>query len=158
MGILRDELEGDVGSVPRCATCGSERVVKEAWVCWNPEFALWELEDTHDQAFCKSCESATSLVWARQEIPPNQRIRELNDRFRMHGEGRGSIMLTSGVQERGGKFAVSAIQAVRQFESFSEDNDPWGEHDFGAIELEGERCRNGAFGESSTFRLFVSMI
>lgn len=34
---------------------------------------------------------------------------------------------------------VAAVQAVRKFDDFSDDNDPWGEHDFGATELEGEK-------------------
>ncbi len=139
MGILQEDLVGDIGSLPRCKACASERVVKDAWACWNPEFGLWELETTHDQAFCQSCEATTDLVWSRQQLPPNQRIRELNDRFRTTGQGCGPIMLTSGIQEKGGEFAVAAIKAVREFDDFSDDNDPWGEHDFGAIEMDGEK-------------------
>lgn len=139
MGTLQEGLAGEIGSVPRCKACRSERVVKDAWACWNSEFGLWELETTHDQAFCQNCEATTELVWSRQELPPNQRIRELNDRFRKTGSGRGSIMLTSGIQEKGGEFALAAVKAVREFDEFSGDNDPWGEHDFGAIELDGEK-------------------
>lgn len=139
MRIQQEDVAGDIGSVPRCKMCGSERVVKDAWACWNPEFGLWELETTHDHTFCQSCEATTELVWSSQELPPNQRIRELNDRFRITGQGRGSIMLTRGIQEKGGEFAVAAVKAVREFDYFSNDNDPWGEHDFGAIDLEDEK-------------------
>ena len=31
------------------------------------------------------------------------------------------------------------VQAVRDFDTFTPDNDPYGEHDFGALEWEGER-------------------
>ncbi len=48
-------------------------------------------------------------------------------------------MLTSGIQNMGGEFALEAIKAVREFDQFSKDNDPWGEHDFGAVEIEGEK-------------------
>ena len=48
-------------------------------------------------------------------------------------------MITSGLQEKGGAFIVAAVNAVRTFDDFSEGNDPWGEHDFGAVEIEGEK-------------------
>ncbi|MEX0320025.1 MAG: DUF3768 domain-containing protein [Ruegeria sp.] len=139
MGILQEDVEGDIGSVPRCQTCGSERVARDAWACWNPESGLWELENVFDGAHCHQCEDATKLVWSRPETPPHQRIRELNDRFRHEGLGNGRVLLTSGIQERGGAFALAAVTAVRAFNDFSHNNDPWGEHDFGAVEIEGEK-------------------
>ena len=48
MGRLQDDIVGDIGAVPRCATCGSERVVRDAWACWNPETGLYELETVLD--------------------------------------------------------------------------------------------------------------
>ncbi len=128
-----------IGTVPRCKSCGSERVVKDAWACFNPESGLWELEAVFDHEHCHQCEGDTKLVWSKQDEPPNQRIRELNDRFRTKGQGRGSIMLTRGIQELGGEFAVSVMSAVRSFDDFSDDNDPWGEHDFGAFTHDGQK-------------------
>ncbi|WP_317056548.1 DUF3768 domain-containing protein [Roseovarius rhodophyticola] len=139
MGILQDDVAGDIGSVPRCEKCGSERVVKDACACWNPDSGLWELENIYNDAHCHQCEGQTKLVWSKQEHPPHQRIRELNDQFRRDGIGRGSIMLTLGIQENGGEFAVAAVRAVREFDDFSDDNDPWGEHDFGAIKVNGQK-------------------
>ena len=139
MQTVQNDIAGDIGSVPRCQSCGSERVMKDAWACWNPEFGLWDLETVHDQVFCQSCGQTATLIWSRQEIPPNQRIRELNDRFRKEGQGRGTIMLTSGLQAKGSEFAVEAVTLVREFDEFSDENDPWGEHDFGAVEIEGEK-------------------
>ncbi|MEM9638423.1 MAG: DUF3768 domain-containing protein, partial [Pseudomonadota bacterium] len=43
------------------------------------------------------------------------------------------------VQAKGSAFTLAAVNAVRSFDAFSDENDPWGEHDFGAIELEGEK-------------------
>lgn len=138
MGI-QDEIAGDIGSVPRCSTCGSERVVKDAWATFNPTTGLWELETVFDQEFCHQCEGETKFAWVRQDLPPSHKVRELNDRLRTQGLGQGSIMLTIGIQGLGGEFAALAVKAVRDFDDFSEDNDPWGEHDFGAIAVEGEK-------------------
>lgn len=129
----------DIGTVPCCQTCGSERVVKGAWACFNPESGLWEVESVFDHAHCHQCEGKTKLAWSVADQPPHKRIRELNDLFRTQGKGKGSIMLTQGVQELGGEQVVAVMSAVRSFNAFSEDNDPWGEHDFGAIELDGEK-------------------
>lgn len=139
MGIMQEEIEGDIGAVPRCQTCGSERVVKDAWAYWNQAAGLWQLETVFDHEHCCQCEGRTKLVWSRPEIAGNRRICELNDRFRRHGLGNGSVMLTIGVQEHGGDFAVAAIKAVREFSDFNTDNDPWDEHDFAAVEVAGEK-------------------
>lgn len=139
MGILQDEVEGDVGSVPRCGTCGSENVVKDAWACWNPDTGLWELENVLDHEHCHLCEGKTKLDWVRQDPPPHKRIRELNDAFRMRGEGTGSLMITIGLQTFGAEFIQRAVASVRAFAQFSQNNDPWGEHDFGAFDLDDQK-------------------
>lgn len=139
MGILQDDIAGDVGAVPRCQYCGSERIVRDAWACWNSDSGLWELEAIRDRAYCHQCGDVTKLVWSRPDTPDRRRIRELNDRFRRDGQGRGSIILTIGIRELGREFALRALEAVRAFDAFTGDNDPWGEHDFGAIEVEDEK-------------------
>lgn len=140
MGLFpEDEVVEDIGSVPRCATCGSERVVKDAWACWNPAAGLWELETTFDHEHCHQCEGETRLVWSKPDLRSPQRIRELNDRLRRLGQGNGRFVITSGMQAQGDTFVQAAILAVRDFDTFSRDNDPHGEHDFGAVEIEDER-------------------
>jgi len=139
MGRLQDDIEGDVGAAPCCQNCGSMRVTKEAWAGWNPDAGLWELEQVFDQAYCQRCEADTTLDWRPVETVPSRKVRELNDRFRTTGQGNGSVMITSGLQAKGGAFVVAAVEAVRTFAAFSEDNDPWGEHDFGAVEIKGEK-------------------
>lgn len=139
MTKLQTETEEVVGCVPRCQTCGSERVVKDAWACFNPEYGLWDVEAVFEQAHCHQCDSKVDVVWSRQDIPPNQRVRELNDLFRTKSRGNGSVMITAGVQSEGQDFMVAAVEAVRTFADFCDDNDPWGEHDFGAVEIGGEK-------------------
>jgi len=121
MGILQENVVGDVGSVPHCRTCGSTRVTKDAWAGWNSEAGLWELENVFDQEFCHQCEAQTTFVWKREDTIPGHKIRELNDRFRTSGQGNGSVMITSGLQDEGNAFVVAAVDAVRSFDRFSED-------------------------------------
>jgi hypothetical protein len=47
--------------------------------------------------------------------------------------------MTAGVQGRGENFLARALVAVRSFNAFDADNDPYAEHDFGAFEIEGTR-------------------
>lgn len=135
---MEDDVLGDIGFVPTCRDCGSERVARDAWACFNPATGLWELETTFDQEYCHVCEGETHFVWKRVEAVPSQKVRELNDRFRMQGLGNGSIMITTGVRGEGTDFVVAAYIGVRTFTGFTTDNDPWGEHDFGRIVIAGK--------------------
>jgi len=65
-------------------------------------------------------------------------IARLNDAFRTTFTG-GRVMLTAGVNELPGSTKANVLAAVRQFSDFSEDNDPQGEHDFGAFTVEDRR-------------------
>lgn len=68
---------------------------------------------------------------------PTSAIARLNDAFRRHpGEG---WHVTAGVHAKGPIFVLCATNAVASFNAFTGDNDPYGEHDFGAFELGGER-------------------
>jgi hypothetical protein len=64
----------------------------------------------------------------------NARIRQLNDAFRRTFSG-GRVTLTSGVDALPVLMKARALQLVRVFDYFNEDNDPHGEHDFGSFEL-----------------------
>jgi len=68
---------------------------------------------------------------------PASSVARLNDDFRRHpGQG---WMITTGVRAKGPAFELAAVSWVRSFTAFTADNDPYGEHDFGAFELAGER-------------------
>ena len=75
----------------------------------------------------------------KERTARTKRIRELNDLFREHGLGTGSIMITSGVQALGEASVVEVLAAVHHFTAFTPDNDPHQEHDFGAIDMAGEK-------------------
>lgn len=49
------------------------------------------------------------------------------------------MLITRGVQDMGDDFIFRVVDAMRGFDDFSEDNDPYGEHDFGAIDIDGHR-------------------
>ncbi len=72
-------------------------------------------------------------------------IRSLNDGFRLtpwrigSELARNELVLTRGVVDQGAAFIVRALSAVRDFTDFSEDNDPHGEHDFGTVEVDGQK-------------------
>jgi hypothetical protein len=46
------------------------------------------------------------------------------------------LVITRGVADYGNDFADRAVTAVRRFSNFTEDNDPYGEHDFGSFDLD----------------------
>ena len=74
-----------------------------------------------------------------------ERTKRLNDEMRAairtgeEVQKYGIVTLTRGVLDRGDGFAYRAIGAVIAFEFFTKDNDPHGEHDFGAFEIEHQK-------------------
>ena len=62
------------------------------------------------------------------------RIRELNDALRSTFIG-GTVLITAGVAALDAANRRELLAAVRSFDAFSADNDPRGEHDFGAIKI-----------------------
>ena len=65
-------------------------------------------------------------------------IRNLNDAFRHTLDG-GRILFTQGVSAYGVIFSHRALEVVRKFDSFTPDNDPHEEHDFGSFTLDGHK-------------------
>ena len=62
------------------------------------------------------------------------KVTGLNDAFRRSGFG---MTITVGVQ--GLEDVAGLLREMRVFNTFSEDNDPYGEHDFGSIVWQGEK-------------------
>ncbi len=67
------------------------------------------------------------------------RICDINDAMRCAGPSCGRWLMTQGVMDQGFGFVQLAVAAVQAFSAFTEDNDPHGEHDFGAFDLAGRR-------------------
>jgi len=72
------------------------------------------------------------------EIVAASRIRELNDQFR-HALTGGLLHITRGVIALGGKQQAIILDAIAAFDAFSPEDDPYGEHDFGALTIDGTR-------------------
>lgn len=80
----------------------------------------------------------------------HQMIADLNDKFRRGEDGvAGRMMLTHCVVHLAAEHDVDdgenqssgverVLAMVREFDAFDRDNDPYGEHDFGAFTFEGE--------------------
>ena len=69
---------------------------------------------------------------AKDPQSETRKIRELNDLLRREFIG-GQIYLTEGVAAITQSERRAVITALREFDDFSPDNDPYGEHDFGAF-------------------------
>lgn len=50
------------------------------------------------------------------------------------------LVCTRGIAEKFGHCMGRIMDRVKQYDTFTPDNDPWKEHDFGAFEFEGEKC------------------
>lgn len=77
----------------------------------------------------------------------NQQVtRQLNDQFRRADEGvdvPGQFVVTSGLLEHAQEHARSSldlIELVGAYDAFTPDSDPYGDHDFGVFDFEGEQC------------------
>lgn len=70
------------------------------------------------------------------KLTTSQRIQVLNDRLRMHGTG-GRVVMTSGIAALDDNTRANIVSAIRAFDNFTEDNDPHGEHDCAALEVDG---------------------
>ena len=68
----------------------------------------------------------------------NTRIRILNDTFRKTGEG-GETYLTRGIAELEAPMRATVLDVVRTFDDWSDDNDPWQQHDCAMFEVDSMR-------------------
>lgn len=61
-----------------------------------------------------------------------------NDNFRKH-LSQGTLVLTQGIRSNTKEDLEAIITKVRTFDNFDENNDPYGERDFGAFDYKGKR-------------------
>lgn len=74
-----------------------------------------------------------------------QRIREQNDQFRQQitipkkRNVRGKYFITSGMSNFEPEEQMIIAAMVRDYDDFTEDNDPYGEHDFGSFHYRNQK-------------------
>lgn len=76
-----------------------------------------------------------------------ERIARLNDQLRARvglpvflGEAEpvlGMIVMTRGIMALSPEQIIEVWSQVRRFDAFTPDNDPYGEHDFGSVDIDG---------------------
>lgn len=66
------------------------------------------------------------------------KIQRLNDDLRCRGRG-GKIVMTNGIAALGVADVDAIFIAIRSFDAFTTDNDPFGEHDCGALSVGNHR-------------------
>lgn len=70
-------------------------------------------------------------------------IASQNDQFRAERGSQcyipGKWVLTADVHDMGPEFIKLAVEAVAAISTFTEENDPYGERDFGAFQIEGKK-------------------
>ena len=80
----------------------------------------------------------TTCIPATSTDDRTARIRRLNDALRCYAHS-GVICITAGVQALGEEGVEAVLLAVRDFNDFTNGNDPHAEHDFGALRAHGAR-------------------
>jgi hypothetical protein len=65
-------------------------------------------------------------------------IRTLNDNLRTSFSG-GRVVMTQGVQALADDTITRVFKAVRDFDDFTPDNDPYKTHEFGMVEVDGSK-------------------
>lgn len=71
----------------------------------------------------------------------NRRIARLNDAFRKHGVGTGTVVIHDQVRRLGQAFVGEVLFRVRNFSDFTPECDPFGEHEEGHFEVAGRMLR-----------------
>ena len=68
-----------------------------------------------------------------------EKVKELNDRFRRTFEG-GRVVCTPGIASLREETRFKIFFAIQTFEDFNPENDPYGEHEMGMVEADGEKA------------------
>lgn len=104
-----------------CARCGAH------WV------DVWSAQCDDD---CSECGARHMSPYKSEDVADDEPkdIAKLNDAFRKRFSG-GKVVMTAGVNNLPDMVKAAALVIVSEFNEFTADNDPHGEHDFGSFEF-----------------------
>jgi len=128
-----------VGSYPTCGNCGATSVVRDAWAEWSIGAGEWVLKSVFDTFACDKCGESNTPDWNLDQEFRTKRVRRLNDEARRGCGEHLSIVVTAGLRAEGEDFLARVSQVVQAYTNFTKDNDPYGEHDFGAFKIDGQK-------------------
>jgi len=91
-----------------------------------------------EEAYEKAVNAADTLL---TEFLHTRDITRFNDALRrdLDPAANGAVVMTSGVSALGKEVINAAMTALREFDEFTEDNDPYHEHDFGSFVAAGRK-------------------
>ena len=130
------EVSDLVGAYPICGLCGEAKVVRDAWAQWSMASRDWVLKAVFDNFACDICGESSTPKWKVDKEFRKKRIQRLNDALRQGQATNATVVVTSGLKAQGEAFLARASKAVQDHQTFTEDNDPHGEHDFGSITVD----------------------
>lgn len=98
--------------------------------------------DSHDEDACA----------LRKPTDYQKRVSKLNDQFRKD-RGGGYFCITDGIVKLGHPVYLQIISVIAEFDEFTPDNDPHSEHDFGSLQVMGEKVlwKIDYYDESETY-------
>lgn len=94
-------------------------------------FSFWQL------LYHRSLNFILGLHLFQERVMTKKIIKELNDNFRKSFLG-GRVMITQKVQMLSAEAQRELFDRVKQFNDFTKENDPYGEHDFGSIKFQND--------------------
>ena len=96
----------------------------------------WDLKTVFDSFACDDCGSESLPVWSIDKEFRLKRIVRLNDALRRGPGTHSTVVVTAGLRQFDETFLARVSHAVAGFDQFSEENDPRGERDFGALTID----------------------
>jgi hypothetical protein len=57
-------------AAPRCRTCGSDEVLRDAWARWDQVIGDWVVTALFDHAWCEACDAETKITYPGDSTDP----------------------------------------------------------------------------------------